>query len=226
MKKADTAKGSIKTEEYAERRQKVLRALKGSVGIVYAGEGAPPLVGKWRPDSNFKYLTGIENEAGAAVLFDPGAEDPDRRCILILRPLDSEMLRWDGHRDEISSGLRNRTGFKKVFRTTALPVLLAKAARRSKRLACLHPFAGYTANVSPDLAVFRKVSERIPGVQIDDQTNLLASLRAVKSKGEVALMRHAARATAQGYFAAARMIQPGVTETDIQHALENAYRAN
>lgn len=226
MKKAETARNSIHIQEYAERRQKVLRALKGAVGIVYAGDGTPPLVGKWRADSNFKYLTGIDNEGGAAVFFDPGAEDPDRRCILILRPLDSEMLRWDGHRDEISSTLRSRTGFKKVFRSAALPMLMAKAARRSKRLACLHPFAGYNANVSQDLAVFRKVTERIPGVQIEDQSTLLASLRAVKSKAEVGLMRQAARATAQGYFAAARMIKPGVTETDIQNALENAYRAN
>jgi Xaa-Pro aminopeptidase len=226
MKKAATARTSIDITEYADRRKRVLRALGGAVGIVFAGEGSPPLLGRWRPDSHFYYLTGIDSEPGAAVLFDPGAEDPDRRCILILRPLDSEQQRWDGHREEISSALRSRTGFRKVMRSTALPMLLGKAARRSKRLACLHTFAGHNSSVSPDLAVFRKVTERIPGVQIEDQTNLLPSLRAVKSKAEVTLMRHAARATALGYAAAAQIIRPGVTEMEIQHALENGYRAN
>lgn len=225
MKKTTANKNVIGLGEYVERRQRVLSALKGSVGLVYAGEGGAHLVGRWRPDASFYYLTGIETEPGAVVLFDPQAEDPDRRCILFLRPLDSEMQRWDGHRDEISSTLRASTGFTKVMRLNALPGVLARAAKRSKRLSCLHPFAGYNSNVTPDLATFRKVGERIPGVHVDDQTELLPSMRAVKSKSEVALMKLAARATAAGYAAAAKMIRPGVTETEVQHTLENAYRA-
>lgn len=223
-KKATTSPSPIALQEYVDRRARVGRALKGSVGIVFAGEGAPPLVGKWRPDFDFLYLTGIEAEAGAAVFFDPQAEDPDRRCMLFLRPLNIEMERWDGHRDEISSALRARTGFTKVMRTAALPGILARSARRAQRLACLHPFAAHTANVSPDLAVFRKVGERVPGVSIVDQTDLLPSMRAIKSKAEIGLMKKAAQATTLGYAAAARFIRPGVTEGEIQQLMEHTYR--
>lgn len=226
MKTKSAVKTSVGLAEYVDRRNRVGRALKGAVGIVYAGEGHAPLVGRWRPDSNFLYLTGIENEPGAAVLFDPGAEDPDRRCVLFLRPLDPELERWDGFREEISSTLRYRTGFTKVMRGTSLPPLMTRAARRAKRLACLHPFATYTAPVSPDLTTFRKITERVTGVAIEDQTDLLPAMRAVKSKPELAMMRQAALATALGYAAAARIIRPGVTENEIQHALENAYRAH
>lgn len=223
MKKSAAVKSAIPLAEYADRRNRVLRTLKGAVGIVFAGEGGAPLVGRWRPDSNFLYLTGIDAEPGAAVVFDPQAEDPDRRCVLFLRPLDPEMERWDGYREEISSGLRHRTGFSKVMRAASLPPLLARAARRAKRLACLHPFAAHTANVSADLALFRKITERVPGTTIEDHTDLLPSLRAVKSRAEVSLMRQAALATALGYAAAARIIQPGTTENEIQHALETGY---
>jgi Xaa-Pro aminopeptidase len=207
------------------RRDAVLRRLKGAAGVVLAGEGSPPLLGRWRPDFHFLYLTGLANEPGAAVLFDPTHENPDRRCVLILKPLDPETDRWDGYRDPIGSGLRGRTGFGTVQRSRWLPHLLTAAARRGKRLACLHPFAVYPAPVSPDLALFRQIAERVPGVAIEDRTGLLPSMRAVKSPAELALMRRAAAATADGFAAALRMIRPGVNEGAVAEALETAFRA-
>lgn len=215
----------MRLSEYATRRQKVFKALDGAVGLVLAGEGSPPLLGKWRPDFNFYYLTGISTESGAAVLFDPTADDPKRRCVLFLRPLNSELERWDGYRHQISQALKDETGFETVMRTSALPRALTTAARRCKRLACLHPFAVYPELVSPDLELFRKVSERMPEVRIEDQTNLLPSMRAVKSSAELSLMRKAVVATEAGYEAVVKMIRPGVTETEIAHTLEEGYRS-
>src|ERR1051325_8957320 len=100
----------ISNAEYAARRERVFKALGGAVGIVFAGEGAPPLLGKWRADCSFIYLTGIDNEAGACIVFDPTAESPKRRITLLLRPLDPEAERWDGYRESIGSALREKTG--------------------------------------------------------------------------------------------------------------------
>jgi hypothetical protein len=126
-------------EEFAARRQAVLEALNGAAAVVFAGEGSPPLLGAWRADRHFLYLTGIESEPGAAVLFDPSAEDPNRRIVLLLRPLNTEMEHWDGYREPLSVELRERTGFTHVARANTLPGALTSAARRTKRLACLHP---------------------------------------------------------------------------------------
>ncbi len=224
METVTTVKPRIPLSEYVARRERVLRGLKGAVGMVLAGEGAPPLLGKWRPDFNFLYLTGLENESGAAVLFDPTAENPKRRCILLLRPLNPEAERWDGYRQEISESLRRRLGFQAVMRANTLPMLLAQAVRRAKRLACLHPFAAHTDSISPDLTIFRKVCERVPGAGIEDQTDLLPSLRAIKSRAELVLMKRAILATAAGYDAAVRVIRPGVTEMAVQQTMENVYR--
>lgn len=109
------------------------------------------------------------------------------------------------------------------MRTPSLPALLTDAARRAKRLACLHPCAVYDAAVSPDLAVYRKVAERVPGVAIEDRTELLKDLRARKSPAELALMRRAIAATAEGYRAVFGMLRPGVSELEIRQALETAY---
>ena len=214
----------IEVEEFRQRRDAVMTKLDGAVAVVFAGEGSPPLLGKWRPESNFLYLTGLESEAGAAVLFDPSAENPRNRCVLYLRPLNPERERWDGFRDPIGSALKAATGFQTVTRSDSLPGALTQAARRSKRLACLHPFSTFPAALSPDLDHFKKIAERIPGVQIEDRTDLLLTLRAVKSTAELGLMRKAIGITALGFANAIKSIRPGATENEVAQALENTYR--
>jgi Xaa-Pro aminopeptidase len=214
----------IETTEFVARRGRVLAALEGAAAVVFAGDGAS-LHHPFEPDWNFYSLTGIRHAPGAAVLLDPRHEDPKRRAVLFLRPRNPEVEEWDGYRDAIDAGLRARTGFETVMRTTALPRALTAAARRGggRTLACLHPPAVYDAPVTPDLAVYRKVAERTVGVKIEDRTDLLARLRAVKSEAELAVMRRAAAATATGFAAAARAIRPGTNEREVQRALEAGF---
>jgi Xaa-Pro aminopeptidase len=216
---------AIPVDEHQARRRRVLQSLNGAGAIVFAGEGSPPLLGKWRPDQHFVYLTGLDAEPGAAVLFDPTNENPKRRICLFLRPLNPEMERWDGYREAIGQTLKDRSGFETIFRSNTIPAMLTGAARRAKRVACLHPFAVYPNPVGPDLAAFRQVSERVPGLAIEDQTQLLPRMRSVKSPAELALMRRAVEATAAGYDAILRLIRSGLTEADIEVALDQAYRA-
>jgi Xaa-Pro aminopeptidase len=213
----------IDLREFAARREAVMARLSRAVGLVFAGEASGSLSGEWEPEWNFYYLTGIRDEPGASVLLDPGAEDSRRRAILFLKPLNPELEEWDGFRDRVNESLRDRTGFRTVMRTYQLPRWLAGIARKRGRLACLHPFSVYEGPVSPDLAVFRKVLERSVGVSTVDQTNLLCSLRAVKSRAELAVLQQAADATAAGYRAAAAAIRPSANERDVQRALETGF---
>ncbi len=211
----------IALAEHAARRERLQKDLAGASGVVFAGEQSGH---HYEPDASFVYLTGITDEPGAAVLFDATSEDPERRIILLLRPLNPEVDRWDGLRDMISASLRQRYGFASVLRTSSLPELLLQAGRRSKRLACLHPFANPNGAVSADLALFRKVTERTVGIGIEDRTALLPMMRAVKSPAEIALIRRAIDATWAGYQAAAPFIRDGAGERRIARALEDAYR--
>ncbi|MDZ4754875.1 MAG: Xaa-Pro peptidase family protein [Phycisphaerae bacterium] len=218
--------GAIPLREFADRRERVLKALKNCVGFVFAGDADPSLSHAWRPHPHFEYLTGIVDEPGAVVLLDPLSPVPARRVILFLKPLNPELEQWDGYRETICQRLRDRYGAATVMRTTALPRWGSEAIRRAKHVACLHPFAAYNAPVSPDLALFREASHRIPGLAIEDRTQVLAELRAKKSAAEQDVMRRAAAITAAGYDAVVTMIRPGITEFDVQETLEHAYRSN
>ena len=214
----------ISTQEYAARRAAVLEALEGAAAVVLAGNAGPTLQGRWLGAPMFRYLTGLDYEGSAAVLFDPAAEDPAKRITLFLRPRDVEIERWDGARAALDSKLKAQTGFAQIKRTPSLPGMLTEAARRSKRLACLHPFASYANDVSPDLEIFHKITQRMPGVAIEDRTQLLPSMRAIKSPAELALIERAVIATAAGFDACFKAIQPGLNECDVANLLLTAYR--
>lgn len=218
---------AIPVDEYAERRAKVLRALEGAAAVVLAGDraGSEAPSGRRPVDGFFWYLTGIDAEPGAAVLFDPSAEDPERRITLLLRSRDPEIERWDGARASLDSACRKDTGFSSLARINSLPDRLTAAARRTGRLACLHAFASYECDVSPDLALFKKVCERVPTASIEDRTQVLASMRAVKSAAELTLIERAIAATANGFEAAFRSLRPGVRESDVAEAMTAAFRA-
>lgn len=217
---------TISLDEYRERRRRVLESLEGAAAVVLAGAEtvSDSLQWRWRTDRLFWYLTGIDHESNAAVLFDPTSEDPARRITLFLRPRDPETERWDGARDPIDSALKGKTGFTSIKRTGSLPGLLTEAARRTRRLACLHPFTPYNAEISPDLALFRRVGDHVPGVAVEDRTQLLPAMRAVKSPAELALIERAVAATAAGFAAGLRVIRPGLREADIERVITAAFR--
>lgn len=224
MPTSSLVRQGIDLKEYHARRASVLKALDGAAAVVFSGELLAGAHGKFTPDPSFFYLTGIPHEPGAAVLFNPQSEDPRRRIVLFLKPIDPEMDRWERYRDMISEDMKSGAGFDSIMRTAQLPAMLTSAARRCKRLACLHSFTTYSsASASPDLSVFRRVQERVIGVGIEDRTSLLATMRGVKSKQELALMGEAARATKAGFDAVLASLRPGANEGTVARTLESAY---
>jgi Xaa-Pro aminopeptidase len=220
------AGSGITPEEYAARREAVLAALDGAAAVVLAGELVDVPVGRHETDPMFRYLTGLDHEAGGAVLFDPSAENPANRITLFLKPRDVEIERWDGARSALDSALKAGTGFSGIRRTPYLPGMLTEAARRTKRLSCLHRFASYTADVSPDLDIFQKILTHVPGTAIEDRTQVLPAMRAVKSPAELALIECAVVATTAGFEACLRAIRPGIGEKDLADLLAATYHTH
>jgi len=214
---------SIPLGEYAARRKRLLKSLDGAVGIVMAGDGAPPLRGEWFPNFDFVYLTGIRSEPGAVVVFDPSNPDPKKRIMLLLKPVNPEADVWDGYRPTIGQELRDRTGFDTIQRTDRLAHWLLTGAKRTKRLACLHPLAPHTAPVSPDLAVFQALASRVPGCVIEDRSDRITAMRMVKSAAELGHIRAAIGATHAGIERVIGMLSPDVDERDLHNALLSGF---
>jgi len=107
-----------------------------------------------------------------------------------------------------------------------LPRMLNAAVSRSGRMAMLHAPALYTQRVSPDLRILRMVADRVPGSVIEDRSEILASMRAAKSRGEVALIQRAVDITTSGFEVLMRTVRPDKTEFEVQEAIEHAYKSH
>ena len=217
---------TITHAEFRARRDRLLAELGQSAGLVLAGDADPSLHHPWKPHAHFEYLTGVTDEPGAMLFLDPTNPVPAKRATLLLRPLNPEVEKWDGFRDELGGALRTRLGIDTVLRTGMLSRLLLEATRRTRSLACLMPLAAWNSPVSADLAILRAQAERVPGTQITDRSDLLMKMRAAKSAAEIACIREAGRITATGFAAAMKSMRAGMNEFDLQEAVEHAYRSN
>jgi len=212
----------IEAKEFAARRERLQKELKGAVAVVFAGDASGH--GEFLADANFRYLTGLKDESGAALLFDASNPDPKRRIVLFLKPGNPEAEQWTGLRPSLDSELKQKLGIQTIVRTGQLAATLTAALRRTKQAACVMPFAIYPAAVSADLATFQQVAQRVPGVRIEDRTGLLLSHRAVHSPAELKLIEKAADITVAAYQQAIPHIRPGLNEGQLQLALETVYK--
>ncbi len=182
-----------------------------------------PPTSRWRTNRFFSYLTGIDHESAAAVLFDPTTEDPARTITLFLRPAIPRPSA--GMEPAIPSTQRSRP--RPALRPSSAPRLSRECSPRQPGAQNAWPActpSPYTADVSPDLALFKKVSERVPGVAIEDRTQLLPSMRALKSPAELALIERAIVATTAGFEAGLRALRPGLREADVERVITAVFR--
>ena len=216
----------IAAEEFAQRRADASAQLDGATGIIFAGTGGGLEEEEFRPHLHFEYLTGIVDEPGAILLLDPCATRETHKQILILQPHLPEVEKWDGWRGVIDSSLRKKFGFKTVVRTSSFPNFALKACQRSMKASCLHPLSTHDKPVGPDLDLFQKLQQRIPGLEIIDGSKIIPRLRAVKSASELSMIRRSAEITEEGFRAVLATLRPGISEFDVQEAAEHGYRSH
>ena len=163
------------TAVYEARREKLMKQLGGGIAVLYArGEEDPD---GYRQDSDFYYLTGL-NEAGAVLVLSP--EERVYKEWLFLKPRDMDDERWTGERPSIGDSLRNVTGIDRILRTTALGARMMRLLQTTKTLQLINDPGGPDAPKAPEKELYDKLSGRLPGVSVNDRTELLPAMRSVK----------------------------------------------
>jgi len=194
-------------EVYEARRAKLMKALGGGIAVLYArGEEDPD---GYRQDSDFYYLTGL-NEPGAVLVLSP--EERLYKERLFLKPRDPDDERWTGVRPDIGDSLRRATGIERIARAGALGPSMISLLQTTSTLQLISDPGGIDAPASPEMELYGKLSSKLPGVSIRNRTDLLPAMRSVKEPRELEYMERAIAATVAAQHAAARAIHPGVEE--------------
>jgi Xaa-Pro aminopeptidase len=214
-----TPPADLPTSVYRERRERVMKALEGCIGVIGAQGEVSGITEDYRQDGDFYWLTGI-NEPGAFLVFAPKA--PFNKVTLFLKPRDPEAERWTGPRDPISPELKERYGVDRVRRGSPDSTLEGAGENHECVVIIAPPTMAKEDRNDAELAT--RVAQRF-GLRVVHKRALLAGLRELHSSDEVERMERAIAITRLGHEAIAKGSVVGVSERDLQTQMEYAFFA-
>ena len=217
---------------FHERRARLARETGGDGVIVlfgYRDSDMAASVTTFHQNENFYYLTGW-NEPEAMMLLVPkaprrGVSFELKKEILFIPAHDFREERWTGPKlgpddDEASA----RTGF---------PTVEATSLFQSELLEALKAFPKIYTELTPQpesgedyfqAEVVSKLRKMAPLASLADLRPHVERQRAVKSPGEIALMRKAVDASIEAHLAAMKTVRPGVWEYETAARMEFEFR--
>ncbi|MDY6898450.1 MAG: aminopeptidase P N-terminal domain-containing protein [Cyanobacteriota bacterium] len=212
--------------EYRQRRDALMSKIGNGTAIF---RSAPMAVMHndveyaYRQDSDFFYLTGLD-EAEAVAVLAPHHEE--HKFILFVQPKDITKEVWSGYVTGVDAA-KEKYGADEAYPINELneklPQYLINADKIYYRLGRDIPFNETVLTHYQRL--LRTYPKRGTGpVAIQDTCTILHGMRLVKSDSELTLMRKAANIAVEAHNVAREMAKPGVYEYEIQAEMERIFR--
>jgi Xaa-Pro aminopeptidase len=221
---------SLPPEEFAARRTKVLEAIGDGVAVLQGAAEYPAYV-RFRQNSQFYYLTGVE--VPRALLLLDGRSDS---VTLFLPPRDEQLERSEGPVLTPGDEAATLTGIARVVERNDFAGTLAAAADAGRTLYVPHrpeslgagtpraaaahaaatlkdPWDGRPSRAAQFIV---KLRAAVPGATVADLDPILDRMRLIKSAREIALVREATRLSATASQEVSRSARPGQRENDLE----------
>ncbi len=211
---------------FERRRQEVMQLMGDGIAVIAT---APERIRnrdvhyRFRPDSDFFYLTHFPEPEAVAVLC-PGREKGE--YILFCRERDPEREAWDGKR----AGLQGAAelydaddAFPIADIGDILPGLLENRSKVFCNVGSYPDFDMKLLGWVNEVKAKTRAGVNAPN-ELVDLTHILHELRLIKQTDEVKVMKHAARISAAAHRRAMQVCQPGMMEYELHAELEYAFR--
>ncbi len=200
--------------EYAQRRAQLSQMLASDQIAILASESSPPTRTRFRQESNFMYLTGLEAINGVLVVLP--ADSPLGSDAVLFLPRQSRVSRlFEGPLPEPNEQTRRESGIADIRERSEFREFLAEALRHHPRVAVNRPARAVLTDA---------IREANPEAQVSSVEGFLARLRVVKSPAELEVLRKAAHASIAGHRALAARLAPGVYEYELEGVAQEAFR--
>lgn len=211
---------------FRARRARLLQAMEGGIALIPTA--APQhrngdAERRFRPDSDFWWLTGFDEPDALLVLAKGRAEG---ETLLFLQPRARDQEIWTGRRLGVERACA-ALGVDQAHSIAELDALLPKLLRGRDPL-------WFKTGARPDLD--RKVLDLVANLRtrvregnpapsrIHDPSPLLHEMRLHKEPCELAAMRTAAAISSAAHVAAMRATRPGIGEHQIEALVEHEFR--
>ena len=223
-------------DDFAARRNKVMAQIGDGILILQAAE-LPEAYVKFRQDNNFYYLTGVEipdavlilnGKTKLSVLLVPDNIPNDIKKEAFIKPGKEAAVEYKFNRVISKSALSN---YLHSFSETNQPFYLQQAPQETKEMSrdrCMMTRANrvndpWDGRLSKEVAFYNKIKERFPATVVKDVTPILDSMRWVKDKKEIAVLRECGRIGCLGINEAIKVTRPGIYEYQTVAACDFIY---
>ena len=174
----------------------------------------------FRQNEQFYYLTGW-NQPDAVMLLVPKRHGLETEAeldkeILYLPPHDRAEEKWTGPKlGPDDPDARSHTGFSEVRSNEQFPDDLREVLKHFPKI-----YTELTPQPESGEEYFQadmvnKLREMVPNATIEDARAAIGRMRAVKTPGEIALIRKAVNASVEAHLAAMKAIKPGMWEYQV-----------
>jgi Xaa-Pro aminopeptidase len=193
--------------------------LPGSCALLFSS-GQMPRNGDqffpYRQNSDFFYLTGID-EDDSALIISPSHPEEKYREILLIRRTTPEFERWNGKRLSKSEA-SDRSGIKTILFSDELEEILYAVIPRAEHIYLYQPEnirLSYPVETR-EMKMPKKIRERFPVKSFHSLAPFLLRLRMIKEEEELAQIRHACSITRSALLKIMHRLTPGMTEKEVE----------
>lgn len=220
----------IKSGFFSENRRRLSKLLEPrSVAVFNANDeylrnGDQLFI--YRQQSDFFYLTGIEQEK-SVLLLAPDYPDPKLREILLVIETSEQMAIREGHkvtREEAHaiSGIKNVQWLDNLEMTLRDLILWSDHIYLNT-----YEYPKFSSEVeSRDLRFAHSLIRQYPAHKYLRAAPLVTKLRMIKTDTEIELIRKANEITGKAFRRMLRFVKPGVYEFEIQAEMEHEFLIN
>lgn len=198
----------------------------GSLAIFHSNDvhyrnGDQPF--RFRQQSDFFYLTGIDQEKSILMMF-PDCPNPDLREILFsIEPTES-LQTWEGHKYSQKEAAEI-SGIGKVRWNGQFDATLAEAMSFADHVYLnANEYPKFSTDVPyRDLRFAKEIREKFPNHNYLRAAPLIYKLRTIKSKEEIHMMQNAINLTGKAFERVLKFVEPGVREYEIEAEITHEF---
>lgn len=212
----------IETQTYQARRERLMQSLpENSVVVIRAGELSTrnnDCEYEFRPHSSFFYLTGFPEPSAYAIIGTGG------EMTLVTLPKDPEKEQWEGFRFG-SAGAIQSFGATDAVDLAGLDDVMFSALDGTTNVAYLFDDGVLREKVADcrDRLSARARAGAVAPTSFIDAGPIIAEMRLIKDKEEIAIMEAAAQISVEAHKQAMKSVQPGMMEYQLEAELNYVF---
>lgn len=221
---------AIPSDLFVENRQRFKNKLKSNSVAVFHSNEQMPLNGDaiypFRQNSDFFYLTGIDQEKSILILA-PDCPNADYREVLFVVETNEHLATWEGHKYTKPEATES-SGIRKVMWVESFESVLNYVLCHAENVYLNLNENDRSSWTVPykDLRFANELKSKFPLHSYHRSGPIMAELRSIKSSIEVDLLRKAISITDSAFKRVMNFVKPGVMEYEVEAEIIHEFIRN